>query len=504
MQAIVKFAVLALAGVVLILGAVATYIAATFDPNSYKPQIVQAVKDRTQRDLRLEGDIKLAFFPGIRATLGRVSLSERGSEKEFAGVDDVRVTLKLVPLLSKQVVVETIEVKNLRAHLVRFKDGTTNIDDLTSGVIPAPAARDGELPLVIDIDHVTLENAELTYKDEAAGAAYALSKLNLRTGRIASGVPVKIDLASTVQSDRPAMNLETVLKATVAFDLDQRSYGLAGIDFGAKGMAAGFENLVMTAKGGVEAKLAGNEFLISRVTIAATGKPESGNLDVKLDVPRLTIINANVSGESLVLDATLSTVKGKFAVKLEIPAIDGNAKAFKAGALTAGIDVQDDGARIKARLTGPLAGSIEGRKLELPKLIASVNVNNPKLLKNPLAATLDASAQVDLARQNASLAFTSKFDASAVKGKAALTQFTPPFYTFDIDIDQLDADRYLPQPDPKQPLDLSAFKGLRASGSVKIGVLKMSNVKATNARIEIKSDDGRQPSPKIISKGRPG
>jgi len=465
MKAIVKFVVLPLAGVVLILAAVAIYVATTFDLNRYKPQIVQAVKDATQRNLRIEGDIRLALFPGIGATLGRVLLSERGSDSEFAGADEIRVTLKLAPLLSKQVVVEAVEVKNLRAHLVRFKDGTTNIDDLTSG---GAAAQGGELPVKIDIDHVAIENAAITYTDETAGAAYALSKLNLRTGRIASGVPGKIDLAFTVQSDKPAMNLETVLKATVTFDFDRQSYILAGIDFGAKGLAAGI-----------------------------------GDLDVKFDVPRLTVTHDHVSGEGLVLDATLSTVRGKLAAKLEIPGIDGNASAFKAGAVTASIDVQQDGARIKARLTGPLAGSVEGRKLELPKLVATVNVNNPRLLKNPLVATIDASAQVDFARQNASLAFATTFDDSAIKGRAGLAKFTPPFYTFDIDIDQLDADRYLLQPDPRQPLDLSSFKGLKASGSVKIGALKMSNVKATNTRIEIKAADGLQPSPKIFLEGRP-
>ena len=504
MKAIVKFAVLALAGVVLILAAVAAYLAATFDPNRYKPQIVQAIKDRTQRNLRLDGDIKLAFFPGIRATLGQVSLSERGNDEEFAGVDDFRVALKLVPLLSKQVVVETVEVKNLRAHLVRFKDGATNIDDLTGGSTrPAPAARGGELPMKIDIAQVTIENAAITYTDETAGAAYALSKLNLRTGRIASGVPVKIDLGVTVQSEKPVMNLDAVLKATVAFDLDAQRYTLAGIDFGAKGRAAGISSLVTTAKGGVAAKLASQKFLISRLKVTLTGKQEGGNLDVKFAVPRFAVTNGNVSGEGLVLDATLSTVKGKLAAKLEIPGIDGNEMAFKAGALTASIDVQQDGARIKARLTGPLAGSVEGQKLELPKLTASINVDNPSLLKNPLAATINASAQADLARQNASLAFATNVDDSDVKGRVGLAKFTPPFYTFDIDIDQLDADRYLPQADPKQPLDLSAFKGLRASGSVKIGALKMSNVKATNVRIEIKAN-GPHPSPKIVSEGSPG
>ena len=487
MKAIVKFIAWSLAGIVLMLAAAAAYIAATFDPNAYKPQIVQAVRDRTQRNLRLEGDIKLALIPRIAATLGKVSLSERGSDAEFAAVDDIRVALKLVPLLSKQVVVETVEIRNLRVHLVRLKDGTTNIDDLTSGIMPAPAVRDGDLPLVIDIDHVTVENAALTYTDEVAGATFELSKLNLRTGRIAGGVPVKIDLAGTIQREQPAMNLETALKATITFDLDRQIYALGGIEFGVKGRAAGIDNLVMTARGDVAAKLASKEYLISNLAIAAAGKPEGGNLDVKFHAPRLAAINDNVSGERLVLDVALRTLKGKFIAKLEIPGIDGNARAFKSGAVTAIIDVQQDGARIKAGLTGPLAGSVEAQKLDLPKLVATVNVDNPKLLKIPLAATVNASAQVDLARQNASVAFAAKFDDSAISGKAGLAKFMAPSYTFEVNIDQLDADRYLPQSDPKQPFELAALKDLKASGSVRIGTLTMSNVKATNVRIEIKA-----------------
>jgi len=204
-----------------------------------------------------------------------------------------------------------------------------------------------------------------------------------------------------------------------------------------------------------------------------------------------------------VLDATLRTAKGKLAAKVEIPGIGGNAKAFKAGALSASIDAQQDGVRIKARLTGPLAGSIEGQKLELPKLVAIVNVNHPALLKTPLDAAFNASAQADLARQTGSLTFAAKIDDSAIKGRMGLTKFTPPFYAFDIDIDRLDADRYLPQRDSKEPPDLAALKSLNASGSVKIGALTLSNVKATNVRIEIKSADGGQPSPKRLSEGGP-
>ncbi len=58
MSKIVKFVIWTLVGVVVIVIGLAVYIAATFDPNQYKPQIVQAVKDKTQRTLKLEGEIK--------------------------------------------------------------------------------------------------------------------------------------------------------------------------------------------------------------------------------------------------------------------------------------------------------------------------------------------------------------------------------------------------------------------------------------------------------------
>ena len=497
MNKIVKFVVLPLAGIVVILGAIAAYIAATFDPNHYKPDAIKLVKDKTQRTLKLDGDIKLSFFPSIGATLGKASLSERGSEKEFAGVEDLRVALKLMPLLSKEVVVDTIEVKGLRAHVVRHKDGKTNIDDLTGAGDKPPAEKSTASPVRIDIDHIAIQNAELTYADEGAGTKYALSKLNLKTGRIANGVPTKLDLAVVVQSDKPKLNVEVTLKTTATHDLEKQRYALAGLDFSAKGMAAGISNLAATAKGDVDAKLAGKEFVISKLVVTATGKQAGGgDLNVKFDVPRLDITKDKVSGEKIVLDATLGEGKGKMIVKLDIPGLEGNSQAFKAAAMTLNLDMQQDGATIKAKISSPLAGSVNAEKIELSKLTAAVNVNNPKFPKNPIDATITGAAALDLAKQTANLTFATKFDDSTISGKAGLAKFTPPSYTFDISIDQLDADRYLPKSDPKQkqpeqPLDFSALKGLNANGSIKIGSLKVSNVKAANVRVDIKAANGR-------------
>ncbi len=496
MKKIVKFVVLPLLSIVVVIVAIAAYVVATFDPNQHKSQIVQAVKDKTKRVLKIEGDIKLTLFPSIGASLGKVSLSEFESDKEFAGIDDIRVSLKLLPLLSKEIVVDTIEIKNLRANLIRGKDGKFSIDDLAGGGKSAPATKSEGPPVRIEIAHVTLENATINYVDYATGAKYALSKLNLTTGRIANGVPTKIDLSFAVQSDKPKVNLEAALKTTVTFDLDKQSYALAGFDLSAKGVAAGINNLVATAKGDVDAKLATKEFLISKLAVAATGKQEGGDLNVKFDMPRLTVTKDKVSGEKIALDATVSEAKSKLVVRLDIPGMDGNAQSFKSGEMTASVDLQQDGAATKVKLTSPLAGSVDAEKIELAKLVATINVNNPKLPKNPLDAALQGAATVDLKQQNANLTFATKIDDSSISGKAGLAKFAPLYYTFDINIDQLDADRYLPKTDakqkqPEQPLDLSALKGLNASGSLKIGSLKVSNVKASNVRLEIKAANGR-------------
>ena len=162
---IVKYFLIAFAVVIVLVIGVIAYVSATFDPNQYKPQIVKAVKDKTQRTLTLAGDIKLSFWPSIGAKVGKASLSERGSDKQFAAVEEVRVAVKLMPLLSKQVIVDTVDVRGLRANLVKTRDGKTNVDDLAGGAPPAkekaPAPKGGGADFKVDIARVEIEDAAI-------------------------------------------------------------------------------------------------------------------------------------------------------------------------------------------------------------------------------------------------------------------------------------------------------------------------------------------------------
>jgi AsmA protein len=249
---ILKYALLAVAGLVIVIGAVLAYIAATFDPNQYKPHIVQAVKERTQRTLKLEGDIGLSFWPSIGAKIGKVSLSERASDREFAAVDDVRVSLKLMPLLSKQAVVDTVRVRGLRVNLVKGKDGKLNVEDLAGppGAKEAPAAKGAQPDFKVDVAGVDIENATIAYTDQAAGTKITLSKLSLKTGRIAPGVPGRVELSLHAQGDKPKLDMQARLNTRLTFDPGQQTVALEDLALEAKGAAADLKNLAFRATGG--------------------------------------------------------------------------------------------------------------------------------------------------------------------------------------------------------------------------------------------------------------
>jgi AsmA protein len=126
-------------------------------------------------------------------------------------------------------------------------------------------------------------------------------------------------------------------------------------------------------------------------------------------------------------------------------------------------------------------GAIRIGKLKYGKTTASnININlkadGEKLNLSPLAA---------------------KIDDSQVKGSFGITQFSNPAFNFAINIDKLDADRYIAKGDTNSskgsgdtPIDLSALKKLNASGEANIGWLKLANVKTENVRLGLKAADG--------------
>ncbi len=197
------------------------------DPNVYKPRIAQIVQDRYARTLAMDGPIALTFFPRLGASISRVALSEPRSAKPFAKIGDVRVSVALWPLLSRKVVVDRIELRDVEANLAKNADGTTNFDDLLGPAKPAPKSpapaddkKAAPAPLAIDVDGVRIANLTVGWKDAAAGTDLRLTQVNLDLGRIASNTTGKLALSAKVDGAKPNIDARIDIAGTYRLALD--------------------------------------------------------------------------------------------------------------------------------------------------------------------------------------------------------------------------------------------------------------------------------------------
>ena len=429
---------------------------ALFDGEKIKAELTRVVMEQKQRKLEIAGPLELSVWPDVGIRLGRLTLSEPGGKEGFLELDSARVAVAVMPLLSKQVQVQRIEVEGLKATLVKRKDGTLNIADLTGGGDKEGAAKAGPKvpegthsagagdtapPVRIDIAGIRIANARLTWRDEKAGTTTSLSNLDLGSGRL--------------QADSG--------KQTLAVDA-----------------------LALTAK----------------------GKTGADSFELKLDVPRLNISPDKSSGETLNLAANLAGSGRNLAAKLVLSGVEGNVKALKIGKLALDVDAKAGESTLKARIDSPVAADIAAQTLALEKLAGSIDLANPKMPMKQLKLPLSGNLRADLAKQSAALDLGTRFDESKIDLKLKVAKFAPLALGFDLDIDTLNVDKYMPpktaqekasagKPDAggkeaaADKLDFSALKGHDVNGALRIGALQVSKLKLAKVNAKIRLAGGR-------------
>src|SRR5467141_2648763 len=218
----VKYLWLALGGVVALVVVAIVVFALTFDPNRYKGEIERMAMERTGRTLKLQGELKLAVFPSLGAGVGGVTLSERGSGREFVRLESAHASVKLLPLLRGQVIVDAVRVSGLRAQLVRNKDGSYNFSDLLEGKAEKPATKRKEqsTPVIFDIAGVDIDRAAVAYPAARTGQEISRSDLKLHPRRSAENAQCKIEIATAAKRNQPPLEAKVALNATYSLKPD--------------------------------------------------------------------------------------------------------------------------------------------------------------------------------------------------------------------------------------------------------------------------------------------
>lgn len=176
-----------LVGLLLIIIAAIIIVPMLIPMETYKNQVVSLVKEQTGRDLRIDGDIGLSFFPNIGVSLENVGLSnaEWAKESEMASMQEMRVALKLIPLFSGNVEVDSFVLVDPVIHLEVRRDGTPNWQFETANAsaqaqaASADAAGGGSGLSGLRLGDVSIRNGTATYRNAQTGASYAAEQVNL-------------------------------------------------------------------------------------------------------------------------------------------------------------------------------------------------------------------------------------------------------------------------------------------------------------------------------------
>tara|TARA_R110002050_G_scaffold57423_3_gene128901 strand:- start:56175 stop:58607 length:2433 start_codon:yes stop_codon:yes gene_type:complete len=499
------------------------------DPNDYKQEISSQVEKATGRTLILDGDIKLSVFPWIALELGPLSLSNATGFKaeSFAKVQAAEIRIKLMPLLNKQLEMDTIILDGLVLNLEKNKAGKANWDDLVpKDETPADSttkadvqSNDGPALAAISIAGVKLTNANILWSDATTNENYKLQNFNLNTDPLIPGKATALDMEFDVVSTKPQAQAYIKLDTKVMVDIENQHYMLTGLNLTTQlsGKVLPFSQTYLTLTGDINADMLKQLVTINDLALSARANREKQSIDSKLTAEissnlatqQTTIKDLALSAD--ILDSALPNGKAKLNVNADITA-DMKQQTMTLSALV--IDAYDmlisgDIKTSKLLSDNPnYVGNIIVKPFNLRTLAGKLNIELPVMADDStlkqvqLTAELEGSTKHINAKQlNVTL------DQSKLFGQFAINNFAKPMFNFKLNLDSIDADRYLPSVSKTEEtkaattasantsmsaneLPLDALRQINAKGSLDIGKLKISGTHSEKIHIEINATNG--------------
>ena len=218
-----------------------------FDPNDFREDISQAVKEATGRDLVIDGEVNLQLFPWLAVEVGHATLGNAPGfgEEPFAEFDRAELGVRVIPLLFRQeVTVGRAVLDSLRLNLEVNNEGRSNWEDLApeedgvDGVEANSQASEGQ---AFEVSGVDINDASIVYTNGATGDIYSLSNVNMQIGRISGDsdpVPASGSLHFDMQPTGMSGDIE--VETVIAFDLENGQITLDG--FALDGVTEGLAN----------------------------------------------------------------------------------------------------------------------------------------------------------------------------------------------------------------------------------------------------------------------
>ncbi|USE36039.1 AsmA family protein [Endozoicomonas sp. SCSIO W0465] len=243
MNRILKFIAVLLAAVVLLGIIAATLLPRVIDPNQYRDEITRLVYDHSGLKVRINGPIGWSIFPWVGLSLEDIYVKGANSS-QLAQLGSADVSVKLIPLLSKRIEMQTLELKGLELTLVKNTKGKGNWQvsapkpseqQTPKGQAPSPAstpeAESGSSSLKLDIASVNVSGLMISYDDQVSGQKYVIDQASLTTGAIRNQQPFDFQLKAHITI--PDLVLKALISGKMTFNLEAGRYDIQNLKISA-------------------------------------------------------------------------------------------------------------------------------------------------------------------------------------------------------------------------------------------------------------------------------
>ncbi len=462
----IKIILITIASLVLLAVIAISSLLFFIDPNHYKDEISQQVYKTTGRQLSINGNISWSIFPGIGLTVNDVVVSNAPGfgPNPFAKLNRAEVSVKLLPLLSKRIETGTIMVNGLQLNLQRHANGETNWDDLTKK-FASTAATGSDKPqkaattthsqsnnnIKVSISSFDIENAKVSLDDQQKNHKAIINLVLFRAKEInIDGKAFPLIVEMHLQSGSPQLEGEVNLSSKLQLNLAEKKYS--------------FKKLVFVTN------LKGVSFPGKKLNLVI-----QSHGDINLDKQKIDLKQLDISLNGL-------TAKGVFLIKH----INDNPSYY---------------------------GKINIPTTNVAKWLTSIG--RGVHFKNPNAlSVVSAKAEFNGTTHSANLkTLEIKVDNAIVKGKLNIQDFAKKKARFDININQLDLDKYLEattttsaapvtaQSTPgvssasndtqmPSPLPLKELRQLDLKGHLTIGALHIMNLTTNSINSDVSAKQG--------------
>ena len=366
----------------------------SFNADAYKSDLQLLVKERTNRELTIAGELNVELFPKLAIRVRQVSLSEPGLADRFVLIDDLRASMAIWPLLKNQIVIDELRASGIQVNLVRARDGKLNIDDLLRWL--AGEGSPGDMPdvilatdaMTIDVAGIQFKDADMTLRDERSQSVWKITGLSLSTGRVAHDTPVDVNLEATIRGAGMPGGAKVTAKAMATVDLQARQLDARDLVVVAKGdwsgagwlpePMAGLDVVVRSPEVSFGSDAARLTF--DRFSVRAKGQWAGNPLEFSLDAPGLEI-----ASEKVVAAMFESRLRVEGTPGLDVAwvgkELTGSAQAWALARLDCTLSVNQESRTMRSFVSSPVQVLMEPLSITFADLRGDVNVTpkDPKL-----------------------------------------------------------------------------------------------------------------------------